>query len=144
MFRCTSWTNRRSFIRNASMLTTAATLFDKPTLAADSENPFIFGSRAGYSPQLGALVSEMNWMRMVVLMSVKGMSQEQLDFLLDKKANTIGALLLHLAATEKLYQLNTFDNVSGAELEKSAAFKDWVIPMNLGEPARQKIKNHNL
>ena len=81
---------------------------------------------------------------MVLLMSVKGMTQDQLDFLLDKKANTIGALLLHLAATEKLYQLNTFENVAPEELEKSAAFKDWQIPMELGEPARKTIKGHNL
>ncbi len=30
------------------------------------------------------------------------------------------------------------------ELEKSAAFKDWQVPMNLGEPAHKTIKGHNL
>jgi len=47
------------------------------------------------------------FMRDQVLHSVKGMSQADLDFLLDNKANAIGALLLHLAAVEKFYQLNT-------------------------------------
>jgi len=60
----------------------------------------IIGPKEGYSPQIGTLVSMMTWMRMVVLMSVKGMNQEDLDFLLDNKANRIGALLLHLAATD--------------------------------------------
>lgn len=69
---------------------------------------------------------------------------EQLDFLLDNKANRIGALLLHLAATEKLYQLNTFDNLGANELYKSGAFKDWVVPMDLGESGRQAIKGHDL
>jgi hypothetical protein len=72
---------------------------------------------------MGTLVSEMAWMREAVLRSTKGMTQDQLDFLLDNKANRIGALLLHLAATEKLYQLNTFDNVGPDALDKSPAFK---------------------
>jgi hypothetical protein len=36
-------------------------------------------------------------MRMVAPSSVKGMSQNDLDFLLDDKANRIGALPMHLA-----------------------------------------------
>jgi uncharacterized damage-inducible protein DinB len=86
----------------------------------------------------------MTWMRGAVLRVTKGMPQNQLDFLLDAKANRIGALLLHLAATEKLYQLNTFDNVGVKELDKAAAFKDWNVAMDLGEPARQEIKGHDL
>jgi hypothetical protein len=42
----------------------------------------------------------MTWMRASVLRSVRGLSQKDLDYLLDAKANSIGALLLHLAATE--------------------------------------------
>ena len=86
----------------------------------------------------------MAWMRSAVLRSVKAMTQEQLDFLLDSKANRVGALLLHLAATERLYQLNTFDRVGVDDLEKAPAFKEWTVPMNLGEPARQEIKGHSL
>ena len=134
------------FLLNRRCLLISTPLFAVTASAARSadESPNILGPRPGYSPQIGTLVSEMTWMRMVLLMSVKGMTQEQLDFLLDGKANTIGALLLHLAATEKLYQLNTFDNVQPAELEKSAAFKEWQVPMNLGEPARKTVKGHNL
>ncbi len=70
------------------------------------------------------------------------MTQDQLDFLLDSKANRIGALLLHLAATEKLCQLNTFERVSHQNLP--SALTEWSVPWELGEPARQKIKGHNL
>ena len=98
----------------------------------------------GYSPQIGTLVSEMTWMRGAVLRSVKGLTREQLDFLLDSKVNRIGALLLHLAATERLYQLNTFDQVSLKDLQKNGAFEEWAIPMDLGEPAREAIKGHDL
>jgi hypothetical protein len=63
--------------------------------------------------------------------------------MLDNKANRIGALLLHLAATEKLYQLNTFENVPAQELDRTPAFKDWGVAMELGEPARQAIKGRD-
>jgi hypothetical protein len=136
---------RRSLFRAISLLMlTASQVRPSISLEAAEEGPHIFGPRSGYSPQLGTLVSEMAWMREVVLMSVKGMTQDQLDFLLDNKANTIGALLFHLAATEKLYQLNTFDGIPPNKLEQEPAFKDWLIPMNLGDRARATIKGHNL
>jgi hypothetical protein len=82
----------------------------------------------------------MVWMRDAVLRTVKGMDQEQVDFLLDSKANRIDALLLDLAATERLYQLNTFNNVPPKQLGNHPAFQVWAVAMDLGEPARQTIK----
>ncbi len=131
--------NRRQFVRAA-----ASAFVPLATVQAAETEANVLGPRPGYSPQIGTLVSEMTWMRGAVLQSVHGMTTDQLDFLLDNKANRIGALLLHLAATEKLYQLNTFDEMGPQELFKSAAFKDWAVPMELGEPARQAIKGHNL
>jgi len=104
----------------------------------------ILGPRPGFSPHIGTLVSEMTWMRDAVVRSISGLNSEQLDYLLDRKANTIGALLLHLAATERLYQLNTFDQMPFGEIARSAAFRDWNVAMELGEPARQSIKGKNL
>jgi uncharacterized damage-inducible protein DinB len=132
--------SRRRFLQTAA----ASALVVSPAAQAVDPLPNVLGPMPGYSPQIGTLVSEMTWMREQVHRSVKGLTQEQLDFLLDSKANRIGALLLHLAATEKLYQLNTFDQVALADLEKTPAFKEWDVPMELGEPARQAIKGHNL
>jgi uncharacterized damage-inducible protein DinB len=85
----------------------------------------------------------LDFTRRQVLANVKGLSQPDLDFLLDAKANTIGAMLLHLAATETYYQMNTFDGMKwdswSAEVKKK-----WDIPMNLGEPARKAIKGNSL
>jgi len=39
----------------------------------------------------------------------KNLTTTDLDYLIDLQANTIGALMLHLAATETYYQLNTFE-----------------------------------
>src|SRR5262249_1926786 len=130
--------------RHLFALAGASALLSGTTAQAADVGGSVLGPMRGYSPQVGTLVSEMTWMREAVLRPVKGMTAEQLDFLLDKKANSIGALLLHLAATERLYQLNTFENVEPDDLSKNAAFKEWAVAMDLGEPARQEIKGHNL
>lgn len=132
--------SRRSFFHAAA----ASAIFAAGTAQAAETGENVLGPRRGYSPQIGTLVSEMIWMRGAVLATVKGLNQEQLDFLLDSKANRIGALLLHLAATERLYQLITFDNVPVTELDHYPAFKEWGVTMELGEPARESIKGHDL
>jgi uncharacterized damage-inducible protein DinB len=105
--------------------------------------PNIIGPRPGYSPQTGTLVSMLDWMRAVVLGSVKGLTVEQLDYLHDAKANSIGAMLLHLAATERYYQLHTFEGRSWGDWS-DAIKKQWDTPMELGEKARKSIKGNNL
>jgi hypothetical protein len=133
--------SRRHFFKSA--VASAAVVLSPVARAAGAE-PNVLGPAPGYSPQIGTLVSEMTWMRDAVYRSVEGLTLNQVDFLLDDKANRIGALLLHLAAAEKLYQLNSFDRVGLRDLEKGAAFKDWTVPMELGEPARKTIKGHPL
>ena len=85
---------RRHFLRASAALTTGiagASLISSPPAYSEDADENIIGPKKGYSPQLGTLVSEMNWMRTTMLMSVKGMTQKDLDFLLDAKANTIPA-----------------------------------------------------
>src|SRR5580693_5363670 len=104
---------RRSFLG-----ATAATLaigLGGPLLATDAAHaeasgPNILGPRPGYSPQIGTFVSQLTWMREEngVLAATKGLTQVDLDVLFDANANTIGALMLHLAATETYYGLHTF------------------------------------
>ena len=145
MFPSECTPSRRHFLMTAAAFTTgvsALTLLSQPALSEDAEVNII-GPKKGYSPQIGTLVSMMTWMRMVLLMSVKGMSQKDLDYLLDDKANTIGALLMHLAATDRIYQLNTFEGNSLKELPSSYKEK-WSVAMDLGEPARKQIKGHGL
>lgn len=131
--------SRRSFLQTAAVSALGAS-----SLRAAEAGENVFGPLPGYSPQVGILVSEMTWMRGAVLRATKSITQEQLDFLLDGKANRIGALLLHLGATETLYQLNTFENLKGEDLGRNAGFKDWGTAMDLGDPARAEIKGHNL
>ena len=90
----------------------------------------------GYSPQIGVIVSMLSDLKTRITNSVNELSTEGTDFLLDKDANRIGALILHLAATEKYYQVYTFEN-RGFNAQES---KIWNIPLNLGETARDFIK----
>ena len=148
MFPSECTPTRRTFLNRAAALTTAvAALSIAPEMAlaeSDVSDVNVIGPKRGYSPQIGTLVSMMTWMRHVALMPVKGMTQKDLDFLLDDKANRIGALLMHLAATDRIYQMNTFENVAlGNDLP--AAYKEkWGVAMELGEPARKEIKGHDL
>jgi uncharacterized damage-inducible protein DinB len=131
-------------MKAAAFTTAASGLSLVPELAVSEESDVnIIGPKKGYSPQIGTLVSMMTWMRSTMLMSVKGMSQKDLDYLFDANSNTIGSLLMHLAATDRIYQLNTFEGNPLKELP--ASYKDkWGVPMELGEPARKQIKGHDL
>ena len=113
--------------------------------AAEEKEPGqnIIGPRAPYSPQMGTLVSMLTWMRRVILYPVEGLTVAQLDYLHDEKANTIGALLLHLAAIERYYQLHTFEGRKWGDWDDSIK-KRWDIAADLGEAARKEIKGNKL
>ena len=148
MISCDCWPTRRSFLKTTAAFAVGFSginlLAQPPAEAATTDEwETIVGPKKGYSPQIGTLVSEMAFMRGQVYNSVKGMSQKDLDFLLDAKANTIGALLLHLAAIEAFYQLNTFQGLAPDKFPESFKQK-WEVPSDLGEPARQSIKGNNL
>jgi uncharacterized damage-inducible protein DinB len=98
---------------------------------------------AGYTPQIGTMVSMLTWMETAVLRPTRDLTQEQLDYLFDKNANTIGALMLHLAATEVLYQRITFGNENFDKLPADYEAK-WGPAMNLGAAGRASIKGHDV
>jgi uncharacterized damage-inducible protein DinB len=102
----------------------------------------IIGPKAGYAPQVGTLVSMLTWMRPAVLSSTKDLSQTDLDHLFDSQANTIGALMLHLAATETYYQMNTFGGMKWDSWPDEIKRK-WDPAMNLGDAGRHTIKGHD-
>ena len=66
---------------------------------------------------------------------VKNLDQAGTDFLLDEKSNRIGALILHIAATEVVYQEMTFNGKDFNEITDEA----WMTPMNLGDKAREEL-----
>ncbi len=141
-------TDRRKFIKGTALLTaglisTPLINFAQPSTVKTSDSIYLIGPLEGYSPQIGTLLSTMNMMRKWVIGTVKDLTIEQLDFQIDDKSNSIGAMLLHLAATERYYQLNTFDELEwgtwGDEIKK-----EWDVPSGLGEKGREQIKGNNI
>jgi len=89
-----------------------------------------------YSPQIGTTLSMMEDLKRRVTSSVISLNQEETDFLLDEEANRIGAMIMHLAATEKYYQLYTFENRSFNKEEKIK----WATALSLGQAGRDALK----
>ncbi len=141
--------DRRKFIKKSSLLALGTgsllalphSAMANPIVSQDGIN--IIGPKKGYSQQIGTLVSMMDWMRMVILLPVKNMSIEDLDYLVDENANSIGAMLMHLAATERFYQIHSFEGKEWGDWEEED-IKNWSIASGLGEEAQKTIKGNDL
>jgi uncharacterized damage-inducible protein DinB len=92
---------------------------------------------------MSLLVSQLDWMRQVVRTRLKNLSQEDLDWLPSPDGNSIGALLLHLAASETYYQIRTFEGLPWANTSPEIK-KRWGPAMKLGDLGRQHINGHQL
>jgi uncharacterized damage-inducible protein DinB len=145
--------NRRRFLKTSGALACGFTgaAVGLPIVTAGAAVPstgpspgrFIIGPRDGYPPHIGTIISMLNYMRPIVVESVEGLTVSQLDYLHDSKANSIGALLLHLAAIERLYQIHTFENKKWGDFDAETK-KEWDVPALLGKQAQKIIKGHEL
>jgi uncharacterized damage-inducible protein DinB len=111
--------------------------------AASRADASIIGPKAGLTPQVGTMASMLTWIQHAVVTPVKDLTRADLDWLFDANANSIGALLLHLAATETYYQFNTFDGMKWGGWSDAVKQK-WDAAMNLGAAGRSTIKGHDL
>jgi Protein of unknown function (DUF664) len=135
--------SRRMFLKTSAVASVGAILPGRALGMPTAESMTIIGPRAGYSPQIGTLVSMLGFLRPAVVGPVKGITQANLDVLFDANANSIGALLLHLAATETYYQMNTFEGMKW-DSWPDAVKQKWDPAMNLGDAGRKTIKGHDL
>lgn len=94
----------------------------------------------GYTPTIGRLVAMMSYARHTTLAAVEGLTREQLDHLHDERSNSIGALLAHVAAVERGYQLVTFEEREPTAAEHEA----WSAALKLGDKGRREIRGHEL
>ena len=141
--------DRRGFIQKSSLFALgtgslmALPLGASANQATSQDEINIVGPKEGFSPQIGTLVSMMNWMRMVMLSPVRGMSTEDLDYLVDENANSIGAMLWHLASTERFYQIHTFEGRQWGDWDEEDKL-NWSVASGLGDEARKTIKGNDL
>jgi uncharacterized damage-inducible protein DinB len=103
-------------------------------------NLYLITDIDGYTPQIGRLVSMMNYVRWTTLAEVEDLNFEHLDYLHDAASNSIGALLMHIAAVEAAYQESTL----GLDSFKGHDSKELQIALDLGERSRRKIKGHDV
>ena len=106
----------------------------------NESNLYLIGDIPGFTPQIGRLVSMMNHVRHTTLSAVAGLEMDELDYIHDPQSNSIGALLLHIAAAEVGYQAHTF---YARDLSKEEG-DEWGAALNLGEKARHQIRGHEL
>lgn len=137
---------RRAFLGGtvATLAGISTTLLNPETALADATGPNVLGPRPGYSPMIGTFVSQLTWMRESngVLRATQGLKQADLDVLFDANANTIGALMLHLAATEVYYGMHTFQGMKWDSWPDDIK-KKWDPAMDLGDAGRKTIKGHD-
>lgn len=90
----------------------------------------------GYTNDIGNMVSMLDDLKSRVERLVVNLNQEQTDYLIDDDANSAGAMIYHLAATETYYQLYTFENRGFNDDEE----KKWMTALSLGDKAREEFK----
>lgn len=96
--------------------------------------------REGYTPHFGRLASMMNYARHSTLESVAGLSMAELDHLHDANSNSIGALLMHIAAVERFFQIYTLEDRKPDRED----FARWGPALQLGDAGREHIKGNAL
>ncbi|WP_257208032.1 DinB family protein, partial [Bacillus pseudomycoides] len=94
----------------------------------------------GLQPEFSKLVSMMNYARYTTMQAVEGLTIEELDYLYDEEANSIGMLLYHMAAIEFYYQIHTFEDREPTEAE----LEHWLPAVELGNLGREKIKGNSI
>ena len=136
---------RRKFVQSALLGAAGLTGISagaKPwqtSIASDPKSLYVIGPVEGYSPQIGTIVSMLNYNRSTIIGATKGMTIDELDHLQDAKSNTIGALIMHLGAVDKYYQINSFEGREMTDAEK----KTWAPPWNwaMKDEKTSKAKN---
>jgi uncharacterized damage-inducible protein DinB len=106
----------------------------------DEKMLYLITDVPGFTPQVGRLVSMMNYVRWTTLRAVDGLTMDELDYLHDENSNSIGALLSHIASVEVSYQVGTFEN-RGLNRDEMA---EWGAALKLGDRGRSEIKGHGL
>lgn len=89
----------------------------------------------GFSGKIGELLFLFDHTRTLTLDEVSKLQESELDYLEDKEGNSIGALLYHIAAIEKVHQIITFEKRDFTEDE----FAKWGAAIELGEKGQRKI-----
>lgn len=101
---------------------------------------YVLEPREGFTNKIGELVFMLEHARATTLQDIAGLTEMELDFLVFSDSNSIGALLSHIAAIEKVHQLISFENRDFNHEE----LIQWDSAIALGEKARRDITGNSL
>jgi hypothetical protein len=97
-------------------------------------------STPGYARQIGHLVAMLVYVRCSTLNAVAGLSVTQLDHLPHPEGNSMGALLTHIAALERVNQVAIFENRVFTPKEEAR----WEAACSLGDRGRAELRGRPL
>ena len=89
----------------------------------------------GYTPQIGLMVDMLEDLKDRITAITRDLDQAETDYLFDDEANSIGALIMHLVATEAYCQVETLEERSWTNEE----VEFWGVATGLGEKYRDKL-----
>lgn len=90
----------------------------------------------GFSGRIGELAFQLDHVRTLTLQETSVLQESELDYAEDPGGNSIGALLYHMAAIEKVHQLIAFENRDFTEQE----YAEWRAALELGAKAQKEIR----
>lgn len=90
----------------------------------------------GYANNIGILVNMLEDLKVRITEQVKDLSQTETDFEFDEKANSIGALVMHLVSTEAYFQIETLESRQWTDEEQ----KLYGVGAGLNEESKPQLK----
>ena len=82
----------------------------------------------------------LTYSRQTLEAAVAGLSRDALDHLHDDRSNSIGALLAHVTAVERWYQVLTFEDRKPSAAEEEA----WRAALDLGDEGRRALRGREV
>ena len=90
----------------------------------------------GYTTQIGLMVDMLEELKDRIAEDIRDLDQAETDYLFDDKANSIGAMIMHLVATEAYTQVETLEERIWTDEEREF----WIIAAGLGAESRDQLK----
>ncbi|WP_407568692.1 DinB family protein [Deinococcus altitudinis] len=110
----------------------------------DAQKPYFIRALPPYSPHIGALVQMMAYARLTTVQAVEGMNGAELDAVPPGFSNSVGMLLAHIAATDRLYQAASFEGRDIYDAPEYAPHLGAMTFGHSGEPVRGRTLEHLL
>lgn len=94
----------------------------------------------GYSSDIGTMIYMLEDLKDRITDEVRDLDQFQTDFEFDERANSIGALVMHLVATEAYYQVETLEGRPWTEEEE----KRFGLGGELNDSTKAQLKGKSI